>query len=54
MEAQDCRRWAEELAGEPEQRLLEKLACEFALLATVENAPLPFAQQSTVSGFIAR
>jgi len=40
MEAEDCRRWAEELAGEPEQRLLEKLASEFALLAAAENAPL--------------
>ena len=43
MEAQDCRRWAEELAGEPEQRLLEKLACEFALLAAAKNAPVPCA-----------
>ena len=40
MEAEDCRRWAEELAVEPEQRLLEKLASEFALLAAAENAPL--------------
>ncbi len=38
MEAEDCRRWAKELAGEPEQRLLEKLAREFARLAAAEGA----------------
>ena len=41
MEAEDCRRWAKELAGEPEQSLLEKLAREFALLAAAEGASTP-------------
>ncbi len=46
MEAEDCRRWAKELAGEPEQRLLEKLAREFALLAAEEGAPSTPAQNT--------
>jgi hypothetical protein len=29
---EECRRWAAELAGTPDQKLLEKIAREFSLL----------------------
>jgi hypothetical protein len=33
----DCERLAAELAGRPEQRILEKIACEFKMIAATRR-----------------
>jgi hypothetical protein len=43
-EIADCERLAAELAGQPEQRILEKIACEFKVVAAkrrkIEGEPV--------------